>query len=191
MAGGAGRETDSFRTAGASPRRRFAALPRPSNFCGPTQPCAAAGRIHRASAEDVSRSRHVAIVSLRPLLQVQAAAPPGRCAYSHCPRTIKPADILMLIRSRLALTDCNSALRTRTNAGQKLLFNASNHPTHGERFWIRYTIFSPSQRPRDAIGELSVLCEFEQARVVTYVAKREGPSPSILRSEPARGANTL
>jgi hypothetical protein len=33
-------------------------------------------------------------------------------------------------------------------------FQRANHPTQPLGFWIRYTIFSPDRRPRDAIGEL-------------------------------------
>ncbi len=33
-------------------------------------------------------------------------------------------------------------------------FQRANHPTRPLAFWIRYTIFSPKNRPQDAIGEL-------------------------------------
>src|SRR5262249_44030132 len=33
-------------------------------------------------------------------------------------------------------------------------FLRANHPARPQGFWIRYTIFSPDQRPQDAIGEL-------------------------------------
>ena len=33
-------------------------------------------------------------------------------------------------------------------------FQRANHPTRPLAFWIRYTIFSPKDRPQDAIGEL-------------------------------------
>ena len=33
-------------------------------------------------------------------------------------------------------------------------FQRANHPTRPLAFWIRYTIFSPAGRPRDAVGEL-------------------------------------
>ena len=33
-------------------------------------------------------------------------------------------------------------------------FQRANHPTRPLGFWIRYTIFSPEGRPRDAVGEL-------------------------------------
>jgi len=33
-------------------------------------------------------------------------------------------------------------------------FQRANHPTRPLAFWIRYTIFSPEQRPEDALGEL-------------------------------------
>jgi hypothetical protein len=48
---------------------------------------------------------------------------------------------------------------TRYTPGQKQghyesFFQRANHPTRPLAFWIRYTIFSPSGRPEDAIGEL-------------------------------------
>jgi hypothetical protein len=33
-------------------------------------------------------------------------------------------------------------------------FLRANHPTRPQAFWIRYTIFSPKNRPQDALGEL-------------------------------------
>ena len=33
-------------------------------------------------------------------------------------------------------------------------FLRANHPTRPLAFWIRYTIFSPKNRPQDALGEL-------------------------------------
>jgi len=33
-------------------------------------------------------------------------------------------------------------------------FLRANHPTRPQAFWIRYTIFSPNNRPQDALGEL-------------------------------------
>jgi len=33
-------------------------------------------------------------------------------------------------------------------------FQRANHPTRARAFWIRYTLFSPAERPQDAIGEL-------------------------------------
>lgn len=33
-------------------------------------------------------------------------------------------------------------------------FQRANHPTRPLAFWIRYTIFSPQDRPEDAVGEL-------------------------------------
>lgn len=56
-------------------------------------------------------------------------------------------------------TDCNHANRTRYRPGQtrghyESFFQRANHPTRPLAFWIRYTIFSPQDRPADAIGEL-------------------------------------
>ena len=51
-------------------------------------------------------------------------------------------------------------------------FVRANHPHCPQAFWIRYTIFSPKGRPRDAIGELwAVFFDAEQNRHVT--AKEE------------------
>ena len=32
-------------------------------------------------------------------------------------------------------------------------FQRANHPSEPRAFWIRYSIFSPKGRPRDAFGE--------------------------------------
>jgi hypothetical protein len=45
--------------------------------------------------------------------------------------------------------------RTGQTAGHyESYFQRANHPTLPRAFWVRYTIFSPSLRPREAIGEL-------------------------------------
>ncbi len=33
-------------------------------------------------------------------------------------------------------------------------FQRANHPSRPLAFWIRYTIFSPKNRPQDALGEV-------------------------------------
>jgi len=48
---------------------------------------------------------------------------------------------------------------TRYQLGQKAghyesFFQRANHPSRPLAFWIRYTIFSPQDRPEDALGEL-------------------------------------
>lgn len=48
---------------------------------------------------------------------------------------------------------------TRYQVGQhqghyESFYQRANHPTRPLAFWIRYTIFSPTNRPEDAIGEL-------------------------------------
>ncbi len=48
---------------------------------------------------------------------------------------------------------------TRYGPGQKAghyesFFQRANHPSRPLAFWIRYTIFSPHNRPEDALGEL-------------------------------------
>ncbi|HOI74939.1 MAG TPA: hypothetical protein PLO63_12420 [Syntrophales bacterium] len=55
--------------------------------------------------------------------------------------------------------DRSRANRTRYRPGQRKghyesFFQRANHPTRPLAFWIRYTIFSPQDRPGDAIGEL-------------------------------------
>jgi hypothetical protein len=53
-------------------------------------------------------------------------------------------------------------------------FQRANHPTRPQAFWVRYTIFSPAGRPRDAIGELwAVVFNGDTGRHV--VAKSEVP----------------
>lgn len=53
-------------------------------------------------------------------------------------------------------------------------FQRANHPTRPLAFWIRYTLFSPRSRPRDAIGELWAI--YFDGETHTHVAvKREVP----------------
>jgi len=54
-------------------------------------------------------------------------------------------------------------------------FQRANHPTRPLAFWIRYTIFSPKQRPQDAIGELWAVW-FDGERGAHTVAKSEFPT---------------
>lgn len=42
----------------------------------------------------------------------------------------------------------------RSTGHYESYFQRANHPTRPLGFWIRYTIFSPEDRPRDAVGEL-------------------------------------
>jgi hypothetical protein len=51
-------------------------------------------------------------------------------------------------------------------------FLRANHPTEPRAFWIRYTVFSPKGRPRDAIGELWAIA-FDGASNEHVVCKRE------------------
>ncbi len=53
-------------------------------------------------------------------------------------------------------------------------FVRANHPTRRLAFWIRYTLFSPHQRPEHAIGELWAVC-FDGERSVHVAAKSELP----------------
>ncbi|MFA5940873.1 MAG: hypothetical protein WC809_16065 [Sinimarinibacterium sp.] len=53
-------------------------------------------------------------------------------------------------------------------------FLRANHPQRKQAFWIRYTLFSPKDRPQDAIGELwCVASDGERGRL--YAGKREVP----------------
>lgn len=52
-------------------------------------------------------------------------------------------------------------------------FQRANHPSRPLAFWIRYTIFSPRGRPRDAVGELwAVFFDGERRRVVAVKEER-------------------
>ena len=53
-------------------------------------------------------------------------------------------------------------------------FQRANHPTRPLAFWIRYTIFSPADRPGDGIGELWAIWFDGEADRITAV-KREVP----------------
>lgn len=53
-------------------------------------------------------------------------------------------------------------------------FVRANHPTEPRAFWIRYTIFSPKGRPRDAIGELWAIV-FDGRTNAHVVCKKEFP----------------
>jgi hypothetical protein len=68
---------------------------------------------------------------------------------------------------------------TRYQPGQRQghyesFFQRANHPDLPRAFWIRYTIFSPHERPEEAIGELwAIYFDGETGRHV--VAKTEHP----------------
>jgi hypothetical protein len=53
-------------------------------------------------------------------------------------------------------------------------FLRANHPSRNAAFWIRYTIFAPSGRPQDAIGELWAI-HFDGERRLIRAAKSEFP----------------
>ncbi len=54
-------------------------------------------------------------------------------------------------------------------------FQRANHPTRPLAFWIRYTVFSPKGRPKDAIGELWAVY-FDGERQQHTVARSEFPA---------------
>src|SRR6266404_6769481 len=72
-----------------------------------------------------------------------------------------------------------TANQTRYRAGQtaghyESFFLRANHPSRPLAFWIRYTIFSPHQRPDLAVGELwSVAFDGDTGRHVAV--KKEVP----------------
>jgi hypothetical protein len=72
--------------------------------------------------------------------------------------------------------DFNSArYRVGQSAGHyESYFLRANHPTQPIAFWIRYTVFSPDQRPQDAIGELWAVV-FNGSTGQHSVAKTEVP----------------
>jgi len=53
-------------------------------------------------------------------------------------------------------------------------FQRANHPTRPLAFWIRYTLFSPEQRPEDALGELWAIY-FDGETGHHVVVKKEVP----------------
>lgn len=60
------------------------------------------------------------------------------------------------------------------SGGYESWFQRANHPSRPLAFWIRYTIFSPRDRPADAVGELwAVYFDGEARRVVA--TKEEHP----------------
>src|SRR4051812_36609780 len=62
----------------------------------------------------------------------------------------------------------------QTQGHYESFYQRANHPTRPLAFWIRYTVFSPAQRPADAVGELwFVLFNGETWQHV--VAKQEYP----------------
>ena len=77
--------------------------------------------------------------------------------------------------SDLAADFNHSRYAPGTEAGfYESYFQRANHPTRPLAFWIRYTIFSPKGRPKDAIGELWAVW-FDGERQVHTVAKSEFP----------------
>jgi hypothetical protein len=79
----------------------------------------------------------------------------------------------------LAKTDWDRLNWTQYIPGQRQghyesLYQRANHPTRPLAFWIRYTIFSPHNRPEAAIGELwTIFFDGETGQHV--VAKEEHP----------------
>jgi hypothetical protein len=53
-------------------------------------------------------------------------------------------------------------------------FMRANHPSEPRAFWIRYTIFSPKGRPKEAIGELWAMW-FDGAKKTIAAVKQELP----------------
>jgi hypothetical protein len=71
------------------------------------------------------------------------------------------------------------ANHTRYRSGQseghyESYFQRANHPTQAKAFWIRYTIFTPLNRPAEAIGEKWAIY-FDGVKNEHIVAKQEVP----------------
>lgn len=63
-------------------------------------------------------------------------------------------------------------------------FQRANHPTRPLAFWIRYTLFSPKDRPRDAIGELwAVVFDGEEGSIVAVKDEHPIRGCTIAKSE--------
>ena len=82
----------------------------------------------------------------------------------------------MTAASGVSRADVNHArYRADQTAGHyESFFQRANHPSRPLAFWIRYTLFSPAQRPADALGELwAIYFDGESKRHVA--AKQEVP----------------
>jgi hypothetical protein len=87
-----------------------------------------------------------------------------------------PGAVKSDLEATMITDDFNFArYRTGQTAGHyESYFLRANHPTEPRAFWVRYTIFSPSLRPRDAIGELWAVV-FDAIAGRHVVAKTEAP----------------
>jgi hypothetical protein len=87
-----------------------------------------------------------------------------------------PGAVKSDLEATMITDDFNFArYRTGQTAGHyESYFLRANHPTQPLAFWVRYTIFSPSLRPRDAIGELWAVV-FDAIAGRHVVAKTEAP----------------
>lgn len=66
--------------------------------------------------------------------------------------------------------ECNGFRYDGGSAGHyESYFQRANHPSEPRAFWIRYTIFSPKGRPRDAVGELWAIYFDGIAKTITPV----------------------
>jgi hypothetical protein len=91
------------------------------------------------------------------------------------------------------ITDDFNFARYRTGqaAGHyESYFLRANHPTQPREFWVRYTIFSPSLRPRDAIGELWAVV-FDAIAGRHVVAKTEAPIDRPTRTPGASSESAI
>ncbi len=75
----------------------------------------------------------------------------------------------------------------QTRGHYESFFQRANHPTRPLAFWIRYTIFSPQDRPRDAIGEIWAIW-FDGETGSHTAVKKEVPFRKCAFSEEALAA---
>lgn len=73
--------------------------------------------------------------------------------------------------------DRETANRVRYQSGSRAghyesYFQRANHPSRPLAFWIRYTIFSPTNRPHDALGELWAIYFDGESEQITAVKQR-------------------
>lgn len=63
-------------------------------------------------------------------------------------------------------------------------FSRANHPTRPLAFWVRYTIFSPKDRPEDALGELwAVAFDGEKKRIIAVKEEHSIRACTFSRTE--------
>src|SRR5271155_4353464 len=74
----------------------------------------------------------------------------------------------------VAAVNCTRWVRGQRRGHYESFFQRANHPSRPLAFWIRYTLFSPSDRPESAVGELWAVF-FDGETGVHVAVKREVP----------------